>query len=197
MFFARPSFATSRSSFPCDFKLSGAGLSAANRVADPFASLDDDYLTWAPAPARIRQVVQAGATDKTVVLTNDPEQPVPPGRKHPLDGNVAFAKSVATGATATGQTLELVLPKDGAWVDFIVAGSFPRASTEDKDAVIEVHEGSAGCPVVLTHNAMVRIRKDHRNSPTASACVFSRRFRGFYAKTRAMNGSFEFMRLGA
>ena len=28
--------------------------------------------------------------------------------------------------------------------------------------MIEVHEGSAGGPVVLTHNAMVRIRKDHR-----------------------------------
>jgi hypothetical protein len=125
------------------------------------AAPDDDYLTWAPAPARIRQT--AAAADKRVVLTNDPERPVPAGRKLPLDGNVAFAKSVAPGATATEPTLELVLPKDGTWVDFIVAGSFPRASTEDKDAVIEVHDGTASGPLLHQHAAMVRIRKDHRD----------------------------------
>jgi hypothetical protein len=125
------------------------------------AAPDDDYLTWAPAPARIRQT--AGAADKRVVLTNDPERPAPAGRKLPLDGNVAFAKSVAPGATATEPTLELVLPKDGTWVDFTIAGSFPRASTEDKDAIIEVHDGTASGPLLYQHAAMVRIRKDHRD----------------------------------
>src|ERR1700759_248528 len=123
----------------------------------------DDYLTWAPAPARIRQVPQSGATDKTVVLTNDAEQPVPPGRKLPLDGNVAFAKTIAPGTTATQQTLQLVLPKDGSWVEFVVAGSFPRASSADKDAIIEVHDGSASGPQIYKYATMVRIRKDHRN----------------------------------
>ncbi|MGY3621928.1 tyrosinase family protein [Bradyrhizobium sp. USDA 10063] len=129
------------------------------RTADP----TDDYLTWAPAPARIRQIPQAGATDKVVILTNDAEGPVPPGRKYPLDGNVAFAKSITSGATATEKTLELVLPKDGTWVNFFVAGSFPRASSADKDAVIEVHEGSATGPRIHSHAAMVRIRKNQRD----------------------------------
>src|SRR3954465_10495107 len=39
------------------------------------AAPNDDYLTWAPAPARIRQT--AAAADKRVVLTNDPERPAP------------------------------------------------------------------------------------------------------------------------
>jgi Common central domain of tyrosinase len=129
------------------------------RTADPA----DDYLTWAPAPARIRQVPQPGATDRVVLLTNDAEQPVPPGRRLPLDGNVAFAKSITPGTTATEKTLELFLPKDGTWVNFFVAGSFPRASTADKDAVIEVHEGSATGPQIHSHATMVRIRKDHRD----------------------------------
>src|SRR5262249_39941625 len=122
-------------------------------------SLEDDYLTWAPAPARIRQVPTALAVDKRVVLTNDPEQPAPAGRKYPLDGNVAFARSLAPGVTATEETLELELPKDGSWVELIVAGAFPRASTDDKDAIIEVHEESANGPLIHTHAAMVRIRK--------------------------------------
>jgi len=129
------------------------------RSADPA----DDYLTWAPAPARIRQVPQSGAADRTVVLTNDAEQPAPPGRKLPLDGNVAFAKTITPGATATEQTLQLVLPKDGSWVDLFVAGSFPRASSADKDAIIEVHDGSATGPQIFKHATMVRIRKDHRD----------------------------------
>jgi hypothetical protein len=129
------------------------------RTADPA----DDYLTWAPAPARIRQIPQAGATDRVVVLTNDAEQPVPPGRRLPLDGNVAFAKSIAPGTTATENTLQLTLPKDGSWASFFVAGSFPRASTADKDAVIEVHEGSATGTPIYKYASMVRIRKDHRD----------------------------------
>lgn len=126
-------------------------------------SANDDYLTWAPAPARIRQTPIPQGTDRRVVLTNDPERPVPPGRKLPLDGNLAFDKSVPSGATASQETLELVLPKDGSWVAFVVAGSFPRASTEDKDAIIEVHDGTATGPIIHTHAAMVRIRKDHRD----------------------------------
>jgi hypothetical protein len=121
---------------------------------------EDDYLTWAPAPARIKQLPGSGAADERVVLTNDAERPKPPNRKAPLDGNLAFDGSVAPGTTATKTTLELVLPKDGSWVNFVVAGS--RASSEDKDAVIEVRDGSAAGPVLHSHAVMVRIRKDHR-----------------------------------
>lgn len=139
--------------------------SLAQQIETQIRSADttDDYLTWAPAPTRIRQIPQAGATDKVVVLTNDAERPVPAGRKFPLDGNVAFAKSIAPGTTATEKTLELVLPKDGSWVDFFVAGSFPRASSADKDAIIEVHEGTAAGPLIHSHAAMVRIRKNQRD----------------------------------
>lgn len=124
-------------------------------------SLDDDYLTWAPAPARIRQVPAAQNVDRVVVLTNDPERPPPAGRKLPLDGNVAFDISVSPGATASKDTLQLTLPKDGSWVNFVIAGSFPRASTEDKDAIIEVHDGVATGPILYKHAVMVRIRKYH------------------------------------
>lgn len=122
----------------------------------------DDYLTWAPTKARIRQVPTGSAADLQVVLTNDPQGPVPAGRKLPLDGDVAFDLHVKTGQAASQPTLLLVLPKDGSWVNFIVAGSFPRASSRDKDAIIEVHMGDAGGAIVHRHALMMRIRKDHR-----------------------------------
>jgi hypothetical protein len=123
------------------------------------ATPDDDYLTWAPTKARIRQ--QASAKDLRVVLQNDPPGPIPPGREYPLDGDVVFDRAVAPGETASKDTLELTLPKTGAWVDFIVAGKFPRASTKDKDAIIEVHDATNGT-LLHRHALMVRIRKDHR-----------------------------------
>jgi hypothetical protein len=122
----------------------------------------DDYVTWAPAPARIRQVPGPQAADRHIVLTNDPEAALPPGMPHPRDGNFAFAMSVARGQTATADSLDIVLPKDGSWVDFTIAGSFPRASSEGKDAIIVVHDGAADGALLGQHAAMVRIRKDHR-----------------------------------
>jgi Common central domain of tyrosinase len=119
----------------------------------------DDYLTWAPTPARIR-LVTPNAAAVTVVLTNDPEQSIPAGRDQPLDGNVAFAEKLSKGETAALPTLTLTLPPDGSWVSFFVAGSFPRASTADKDAVIEVHLGDAAGPIVGSQAMMVRVRKN-------------------------------------
>jgi len=127
------------------------------------ATPTDDYLTWAPAPARIRLVVgQAPAPNRTVVLTNDAPGPVPAGRTTPLDGDVLFAESVAQGKTATQETLRLALPGTGAWTSFVFAGKFGRASTRDKDAVVEVHLDTADGPLVGTHALMVRVRKDAR-----------------------------------
>lgn len=123
----------------------------------------DDYLTWSPAPAQIRIV--PGATpgrDRLVVLTNDPQGPIPEGRTAPLDGDVLFAESVRPGQTATQETLKLVLPGNGTWRPFVIAGKFGRASTRDKDAIVQVHLDSATGPVVGTHALMVRIRKDAR-----------------------------------
>lgn len=127
------------------------------------ASPSDDYLTWAPAPARIR-LVPGGApgSDVLVALTNDPQAPIPEGRQTPLDGDVVFAESVPPGQTAQQDTLTLSLPGNGSWRSFVVAGKFRRASTRDKDAIIEVHLGAQGGPLIHTHPVMVRIRKDSR-----------------------------------
>ncbi|MER9026139.1 tyrosinase family protein [Mesorhizobium sp. M0815] len=119
----------------------------------------DDYLTWAPTPARIR-ISAPSPQPVTVMLTNDPEQAVPPGRDQPLDGNLAFAERLVRGETATLQTLTLTLPADGSWVPFFVAGDFPRASSADKDAVIEIHLGNASSPTIGSLSTMVRVRKN-------------------------------------
>lgn len=119
----------------------------------------DDYLTWAPTPARIR-LAAPNANAVTVALTNDPEQPTPADRDQPVDGDVAFAEKLSKGETAALKTLTLTLPADGSWVSFFVAGSFPRASTADKDAVIEAHLGEAAGPMVGSQATMVRVRKN-------------------------------------
>src|SRR6185295_4549237 len=64
--------------------------------------------------------------------------------------------------TATQETLKLTLPGSGAWRSFVVAGKFGRPSSRDKDAIIEVHRGTADGPLVGKHPVMVRIRKDVR-----------------------------------
>jgi len=140
------------------FTLSPAATSQSVRIEIEIRNtptLTDDYLTWAPAPARIRLTPgQVPLPDRVVVLTNDP--PVP------LDGDVLFAETVRPGQTATQETLRLILPGNGAWRSFVLAGKFGRPSTRDKDAVVEVHLDSATGPLVHKHPAMVRIRKDAR-----------------------------------
>lgn len=139
----------------------------------------DDYLTWAPTPARIRFT---GTTSAPVVvtLTNDPEQPLPEGRTQPLDGLVAFADKVAPGETATQPALQVTLPPDGSWVPFVVAGAYPRASTADKDAVIEVHSGDAAGPIVGTHAVMVRVRKNIDSLTPAELTAFLKAMRDLH-----------------
>lgn len=125
------------------------------------AETTDDYLTWAPMPSRIHLLERpADGNPVIVVLTNDAERPARAGRDQPLDGNFAFADSVLAGQTATLSTLKLTLPADRSWVSFTIAGSFPRASTADKDAVMEAHLGDASGPVVGSLAAMVRVRKN-------------------------------------
>lgn len=121
----------------------------------------DDYLTWAPAPARIRQHPDLGDTDLKIVLTNDATKPIPTDREQPLDGDLVFDINLVPGQTIEKDQLKLVLPHDGTWVDFFVAGKYPRASTRDKDAVIEVHKNRSDGPILHRHGSMVRIRKNH------------------------------------
>ncbi len=128
------------------------------------AAPGDDYIDWAPAPARIRLVPGTSAADLSVLLANDPPRPAPSGRELPLDGDVLFDRAVAPGRTASQATLALNLPRDGSWVPFVIAGKFPQASTQDKDALIEVRSAAdPSGPVIGRQALMVRIRKDHRS----------------------------------
>jgi len=116
----------------------------------------DDYLTWAPTPARIRlnkRPVDGSAVD--VVLTNQSDDATPP-----THGKFAFAKTLSPGQTAAESQLAITLPSDGSWSDFFVAGQFPYASHADKDAVINVHLSSGTGPVIGKAAAMVRVRKN-------------------------------------
>lgn len=143
--------------------------SSADRVdiqVNRTATLADDYITWGPTPCRIRiNPLIREETDLTVILTNDVTS-VPPGRTQPLDGDVSFAKAVSLGETACEPTLELTLPKDGSWVNFFIAGRFPdgatvgRSSSQDKDTVIEVHNGGEDGSLIGSHSLMVRVRKN-------------------------------------
>lgn len=113
----------------------------------------DDYLTWAPTFALARLNVSMGS-DVNVTLTNDNPN---------IGGNVRFAANLdpwPINTTATAATLALTLPADGSWVPFVVAGEFGSPSVNDKDAIIEVHQGSAAGQLLSTKALMVRIRKD-------------------------------------
>ena len=119
---------------------------------------NDDYVTWAPTPCRVRLNARAGRTEPvTVVLTNDATT---------QGGDVLFApfQNPWPGFTsATQEELTLTLPADGPpedrWVNFVIAGKFGRASSLDKDAIIDVHEGVASGQVLASHPLMVRVRK--------------------------------------
>lgn len=116
----------------------------------------DDYLTWAPTFALVRLATPMGS-DVTVVLTNDPPGAIAGG------GDVVFAQHQdpwPADTTATAATLTLTLPADGSWVPFVVAGEHGSPSTNDKDAIVEAHQGTAAGPTIGTKALMVRIRKD-------------------------------------
>jgi tyrosinase len=83
---------------------------------------------------------------------------------------VAFAANVVpwpVNTTATGNTLALTLPAAGGWVPFVVAGKFGTPSINDKDAIIEAHQNTAGGAILGTKALMVRVRKN-ANSLTPS-----------------------------
>jgi tyrosinase len=109
-----------------------------------------NYLTWAPFQATLR-ILDAGPQD------GDEPVAVTVGNADPAaGGQLGFA---ASRADARAATLDLTVPVDGTPVDFVVAGTFGRPSTEDGDAVVQVSR--AGTAQVLgTKPVMVRVRKD-------------------------------------
>ena len=119
----------------------------------------DDYLTWAPASARIR-LKTPQTTPQDVVLTNDPGN----AAGVPTGGDVWFSEgTLSAGAappTVDKTELSLSLPANGDWVKFLVAGWFGRTSSEDKDTIIIAHAGSATGAEIGRIALMVRIRKN-------------------------------------
>src|SRR4051794_9464993 len=82
-----------------------------------------NYLTWAPVRATIKVLQAPSAAPVAVVLTNEAG-----------GGQLAFA---ARRTVKPGPTLNLVLPANGATVEFFVAGEFGKPSTADGDAVFK------------------------------------------------------------
>lgn len=149
--------------------------------------LNDDYVNWAPLRARLK-LHNAGASDLQVVLTSKPRDAAIE------NGVVAFAADQAPWppfTTAADADLTLTLPMDAAWRSFAIAGEFPFASDNDKDAAIEIREGSASGTIIDRHCLMVRVRKN-ADSLTASE---RKRFLDAVVALHAAGGYYRFQRI--
>jgi tyrosinase len=105
------------------------------------------YLTWAPVRATVRLLEPEGPDPVDVVLANG----------DPAHGGQLEFGTLPGGAFAP--TLALTLPPDGTPVELLVAGDFPKASSEDGDAVVKASHVDTG-EALATMAVMVRIRKD-------------------------------------
>lgn len=146
----------------------------------PLDNPTDDYITWAPTFALAR-LATPGPADVDVVLTNDTPN---------IGGNLRFAAYQdpwPTDTTATGSTLALTLPGDGSWVPFVVAGQFGTPSINDKDAIIEVHQDTAGGTLLSTKALMVRVRKDANTLTPGERDRLLFAFQKFRNKTGGLN----------
>lgn len=108
----------------------------------------DDYITWAPTTCRIKW---ANPTTPTATLNVTLRNMGTPER-------LRFSGTApAPGTTATSATVTVTLTGD-AWANFYVAGNNGNASVNDKDAVIEVVDGTG--QLLSREGVMVRIRKN-------------------------------------
>ena len=109
------------------------------------------YVAWAPVRGTIR-IVDADTIEPVEIelATGD----------RGSGGQLVFGSARDQPLSST---LGLSLPADGSEIEFFVAGEFPKASSEDGDAVIQATRapaaGGAGS-VVGTKATMVRVRKD-------------------------------------
>jgi len=74
-------------------------------------------------------------------------------------------------------SLNLTLPMTGGWIEFFMAGNYGQASSNDKDAVMEVVRAADG-QLLGREGMMVRVRKN------ANALTVSERDRYLYAVSR-------------
>lgn len=105
------------------------------------------FVSWAPAPCRIRVTNPSGATTPTVNVRIT-------ARLVASGGAVVFRRG-ATGTFSTSLTLPV--PINGTSVPFFVAGRFGRPSTNNGDVRIEARFGTT---LVGSVQVMVRVRKN-------------------------------------
>lgn len=110
----------------------------------------DDYLCWSPTPARVRLAEPAAAA--VPVRLSSAEQPN--GGSLVFDDTIQAFPSVE--AFMPQQHIDLVLPLNGVWVPFQVAGV--TASVDGKDVSITVTDTSGTSLGQLP--VMVRVRKN-------------------------------------
>lgn len=105
------------------------------------------YVTWAPAPCRLRVVDADGATMPILVRV----------RSKPGAGGKLVFRLQPAGAPS--DELSLSLAATGAPTAFFVSGKFGSPSRTDRDAAVEVRP-AAGTQVIASVSMMVRVRKD-------------------------------------
>lgn len=139
------------------------------------------YFAWAPVRATIKVVHADTNAPVDVELAN-----ADPGHGGQLVFGTARDRPLSS-------TLSLSLPADGSEVEFFVAGEFPKASSEDGDAVIRASRGGAA-DVLGTKAAMVRVRKDanglspaERDRFTTALAKLNNQGAGVFKDFRAMH----------
>lgn len=108
------------------------------------------FVTWAPAPCRVRVTNPAGAQ-------GGGSPPIRITARTTTTGGVVLFRRGTTGAFAA--TLNLNVPVNGTWVSFFTAGRFGRPSISLNDVTIEARQGN-GNKVVGSVPCTVRIRKN-------------------------------------
>lgn len=108
------------------------------------------FVTWAPAPCRIRITNPSGAQGGGT-------PPIKISARTTANSGVLVFRKGTTGQFSS--TLNLQVPVNGSWVQFFTAGQFGKPSTSLGDVRIEARHGN-GNKVVGSTPCTVRIRKN-------------------------------------
>ena len=114
------------------------------------ANANARFVTWAPAPCRIRITNPAGAQGQGTPNIRISARTATNG------GAVVFRRGTTGAFTAT---LSLPVPVNGTFVSFFTAGQFGRASVNLNDVRIEARHGNGNAVIGFTP-CTVRIRKN-------------------------------------
>lgn len=151
---------------------------ALNGSSSPTAN----YIGWSPRPATIRLSDPTGATSPVAVMLRN--------QRTNIGGQVVFAAAANQPRT---DTLQLTLPLNGSPLSFVVSGKHPNASTNDRDAAIEVVLTTGGTVLSVTQ-LMVRVRKNantlsdaERDRFTGAFAILNNRGAGRFRDLRNMH----------